>query len=217
LEAAVANWFDFDAERAICSLDEARQAFHRVQEKARILGAAVTALTEQTPDFDPEEFAYGYIPADVSEFLDCMFRLETALKNDPDFRHSDLPYRPCAFLDIGCGPGRNVFLLKHANRFQFHKIAGFDISEAYIEHGRRQFYLKDELFVADARTFDYGGYDVLYFYRLFHEEAEETVFEQRLIDTMKRGSFLIAISPLILESSRLLMRIDDYRRIFKRL
>jgi SAM-dependent methyltransferase len=210
--------FDYQAERAINSLDEAKTSLTALVDKATLLSAAFSRLdTGQLPDFEPPEGAYAYIPLDISDFLDAVLQLEGALKNDPDYKHSDLPYRPCAYLEAGCGTGRNIFLLKSSERFHFHKIVGFDISESYIAHGKQYFRLKDEIFVDDCMTFDYGGFDIIYFYKPFHDDLKQRQFEQQLINTAKRGAYIVAFNASSFDESRLLMRMTDSGRIWKKL
>jgi SAM-dependent methyltransferase len=198
-------------------LDQARAAVSDLYEKVKIIVAAFTALEEGVPWVEASDGAYHYIPVDISDYLQSLLDLECVLKNDPDYKHSDLPYRPCSFLEVGCGTGRNVFLLKHAERFRFSKIVGFDIAEPYVEHGRRIFGLGDDVFVDDCMTFDYGGFDVIHFYRPFSDDEQESAFEKHLVDTMKRSAFVIGHLDHELDKSRLLMRVHDSTKIWKRL
>ena len=209
--------FDYEAEQLIKQFDEARTSLVHLLTKTKILAEAFSALDEADFEFEPSEGAVGYVPLDVSDFIKSLLELETVLKNDPDYRHSDLPYRPCAFLEVGCGTGRNLFLLKHAERFRFAKIVGFDVASKYVEYGRRLYRLDKEMFVDDCLTFDYGGFDVVFFYRPFQDDDQQAAFEGRLIDSMKRGAYLVAHSDETLDDSRQLMRVDDSFDVWKKL
>jgi len=107
-------------------------------------------------------------------------------------------------------------LLSATTRFHFHKIVGFDIVEAYVAAGRKYFGLGDHLFVDDCLTFDYGDYDVIYFYRPFIDDEKQRLFESRLIDTAKVGAYIVGSGSELLDESRRLIRKDGGRRIWKR-
>ena len=209
--------FEYEAEELISHMDDAKKMVVQTFEKMKILVEAFSALNEGDFEFEPEEGAYGYIPIDITEFLDSLMTLDGVLKNDADYRHSDLPYRPCAFLEVGCGTGRNLYLLKHAKEFRFNKIVGFDIGQDYISYGQRLYGLGNDIFVDDCMTFDYGGFDVVFFYRPFHDAEKEAAFESRLIETMKRGAFVVGHINESLEDSRLLMPMEDSSVIWKKL
>ena len=209
--------FDYESEELISQLDEAKTLVVHTFEKMKILSEAFAALNEGEYEFDPEEGAYGYVPIDVCDFLQSMIELDGILRNDADYRHSDLPYRPCAFVEVGCGTGRNVFLLKQAKDFPFQKIVGFDVAEEYVAHGERLYRLGNDLFVDDCMTFDYGGYDVVFFYRPFHNAEKQTAFEHRLIESMKRGAYVVGHMSESLDDSPLLMQMEDTSVIWKKL
>jgi hypothetical protein len=112
--------------------------------------------------------------------------------------------------------GRNVYLLQATTRFHFDKIVGFDVVEAYVAAGQKYFGLGPNLFVADCLSFDYGGYDIIYFYRPFVDDEKQKLFETRLIETSKVGAYIIGSVSEFLDESRRLIRKDDGRKIWKR-
>jgi len=208
---------DYEAECLLDSLQDVSKSVGLAFEKLELIQKAFNAIDNDVPDFEPEEGAYGYVALNLNDCLDSLLDLENILKGDPDYCHSDLAYRPCAFIEAGCGTGRNIFLMKHADRFHFHKVVGFDISDIYIEHGRRLFGLGEDIFVADCRTFDYGGFDIVQFYRPYSDEEMEAAFERHLIGSMKRAAFLVGHLAVVCDQSPLLMPLGDTGRIWKKL
>ncbi len=218
LRGAVSIDVDHDgAPNRLDSLLE-HQGQDRLDEKLSVMAAALDAVG--TSSINPKEApdgSFGYVPIALDDFLDTMFELETCLKNDPDYRHAKHPYRPVSFVEVGCGVGRNVFVLKHANCFGFDKVSGFDVVEEYIERAHRHFDLKKEVFLEDCMSFDFGGIDVVYFYRPFLDTVLEEKFERRLIDSIKRGAYIVAHMPLMLEMSRRIERKSRSHSIWKKI
>lgn len=187
-------------------------------EKNKILRAALNQIGVSHIDgVETRKGAYSYIPLDLDEFFDMMFLLETRLSEDPDYRHTDKPHRPVSFLEVGCGHGRNLHLLRATDRFCMEKIVGFDIVPEYVEAGRTFFELGDDIFKDDALTFDYGGFDVVYYYRPFSDEKLQRKFEKRVISTVKRGAYIVASLSDSLDRARELVQKDERGRIWKRL
>jgi tetratricopeptide (TPR) repeat protein len=196
----------------------ARQGKGRLDEKLSIMERALSAVgTSRIDARQAPDGAFGYVPIGLNDFLDNMFELETCLKNDPDYRHSKLPYRPLSFVEVGCGIGRNVFVLKHANYLRLDKVLGFDVVEEYIERAHRYFDLKKEVFLEDCMSFDFGDMDVIYFYRPFLDSALEEKFERRLIDSVKEGAYIVAHMPLALEASPRVARKSRSHSIWKKI
>ena len=209
---------DFEVRRLIEDLAKMDRTIQRLSDQSRILQSAISQIG--THDIDHAEVgdgAYNYIPIDLNQFFDLMFTLEDVLREDPDYKHTEKPHRPCSFLEVGCGIGRNVHILRATDRFTLDKICGFDLVKEYIEAGQKVFNLGDDLFVQDALTFDYGGFDVIYFYRPFSDDELERQFEDRLVDTMKRGAYIVASLDASLATSRKLVAKDDSNLIWKRL
>ena len=209
---------DYDVGRSLDDLRNSVELFDGLRQKNMILGAAITELGKsRVPSVESREGGYGYIPIDLNQFMDMMFSVEKLLREDADYAHSEKPYRPCKFLEVGCGPGRNMHVLSATDRFVLEKISGFDIEEEFVKFGRDYFDLGEDIFVADALTFDYGGYDIIYFYRPFHDDDLQVQFERRLIETSKRGAYIVAQLDAELEKSRSLIVKDDTNGIYKRL
>jgi hypothetical protein len=208
---------DYHLQLAVENTAELLSQVRRLQVKLKILQTAITKIGLTDVDtVETAEGSYRYIPLSLDEFFQSIFDLENLLSQDPDYRHTDLPYRPCAFLEVGCGLGRNVFLLHATTRFHFDKIVGFDVVEAYVAAGRKYFGLGANLFIDDCLKFDYGGYDIIYFYRPFSDDAKQKQFEERLIETSKVGAYIIGSVSEFLDESPRLIRKDDGRRIWKR-
>ncbi|WP_176473826.1 class I SAM-dependent methyltransferase [Actibacterium ureilyticum] len=199
-------------------LIDAALAMTRAHEKLKILEAALTQLStaEQSIESVPEE-SYSYIALDLGDFFDALYDLEGALKADADYRDADLAHRRYSFLEIGCGSGRNLFLLGATDRFEVGQMRGFDISPELIEHGRKVFGFTDQIGVGDCKSFDYGDFDVVYFYRPFSDMAAEEAFEDYLVRGMKPGAYVIGCSNLTFADDRRLISKCENDRIFKKL
>ena len=209
---------DYYLELGLENLDELVQRIKGMQDKLKILQTAFSGTgCNHLQDVEVGDRAYEYIPIELDEFFDRLFTLERLLVDDPDYRHHDVPYRPCSFLEIGCGVGRNVALLSATSRFRFEKIAGFDVVEPYIAAARKYFDLGEQVFVQDCMTFDYGGYDILYFYRPFTDDDQQTAFEKYLVESCKVGSYIIGCLSISLEHSPRLIPKDEERSIWKRI
>ena len=203
---------------AIESLEQVIVGLPKVQEKLKILETAVTSLALRAGDDEtiPED-SYGYIPLDMSEFFDCMFDLENALANDVDFADSDLRHRRVDFVEAGCGPGRNLFVLRATNRFELRNVHGFDLSQKQIEHGRNVFGLGDSIQHGDCFDFDFAPYDVVYFYRPLANADRECEFEERLVSQVKPGTYIIGCGNLTFGDDRRLLAKCEASRLYKKL
>ncbi|WP_299731402.1 class I SAM-dependent methyltransferase [uncultured Tateyamaria sp.] len=187
-------------------------------DKNKLYKAAIDHVAQlEINDTDLPEGSFGYIPIDLDDFLNAILELESILSADVDYQHSELRHRPCSFLEVGCGTGRNVHLLGRTDRFTFDCIHGFDLSAQMIETGRQRYGLGKDIFVQDCLDFDYGGYDIVFFYCPMSDNAIERQFEERLIDTMKSGAFIVAFGDEMLDDSRKLIPKGDNRRIYKKM
>lgn len=211
------TYVDYECDRLREQIDDVKSSVTFAYRQLQVLHRAFASLDENVPQYDPADGAYGYVALDVGDMLESVFELTEVLRNDPDYRHTELPFRPCAFVEIGCGTGRNVFLLKQIPDIRFDKIIGFDIAAPYIAFGKQLFSLEHDLFVEDCMNFDFGGFDVLQFYRPFIDEQKEIAFEQYLIDSMRRSAYVIGHSVVMLSDSPRLMEVGKSGRIWKRL
>ena len=209
---------DFELRRLMEDLDRLQVTMRRLSDQNLILQSAITQVgMHALGDAVVDEGAYNYIPIDLNQFFELMFDLERILTEDPDYAHTDKPHRPCTFLEVGCGIGRNLHVLRATDRFTLEKICGFDLVPNYIEAARRFFDLGEDAFVQDALTFDYGGFDIVYFYRPFSDDTLQKTFEDRLVTTMKRGAYIVASLDAELSNSRSLVAKGNSGLIWKRL
>lgn len=203
------------------------QAMQVMMRRQGALGRILNSMVEMRrreagmPDPDSQEYvlmqgAYDYIPFDINRFIDLLGRLDTLLSLDPDYRHPTLRYRPIRFLEAGAGPGRNVMLLKASQLVLTETVAGFDLNGLQIENGQRAFGLETELFVADALTFDYSPYDVIFSYRLFRNDEMQAQLETRMVGSMKPGAYLLAPFPFDLTLQPGLDSVDPDFDIWKK-
>lgn len=102
-------------------------------------------------------------------------------------RGEDAPPLP-SFLDIGCGIG-NVLLFAEQLGFEVHGLEKdpFPCSIAVRLHGPERV-LKQDIWEYE----DYSRFDVLYYFRPFHEGNLERRFERFIEDRLKPGGILIA-------------------------
>lgn len=145
-----------------------------------------------TTGYEARPGAYGYIPFDVPRFLSMLVRLDQLLQDDPDYTAEEARYRPVSFLEVGCGPGRNLLIFKECKLIEWRALCGFDINPDQVEIGRRAFGLERELQVADAMTFDYGGFDVVFSYRPFSRVENQQALEAHMAASMRTGAYLLA-------------------------
>lgn len=175
--AAMARALDFVVDRAL------GREIRRWQAEGRDAGFAV-------PDVSHE-----YIPIGIAQFCDLLAHLDRLLAGDDDFADPEdpaQPYRAVSFLEVGCGPGRNLLYAKGSGLVRFGRMAGFDINDVLVGIGRRSLDLAEELQVGDALAFDYGGWDAIYSYRPIRDPALQSVLEGRIARTMNSGAYLLA-------------------------
>ncbi|MDK3074062.1 class I SAM-dependent methyltransferase [Sedimentitalea sp. JM2-8] len=160
--------------------------------------------------------ANRYLPVPISRFFDSLIALERHLALDPDYDHPALRHRPVSFLDVGCGSGRDLALARSSGILPFSAIAGFDADEMQIARGRTLFGLGGDIRVADALSFDYGGFDVVFSVRPFPDPERLAAFESRLVSTLSPSAYLIAVLPLDLARFPDLDAIDPAHGIWKK-
>lgn len=115
---------------------------------------------------------------------------DVVLKNDPFYRSNYLPYK---FVDAGCGLG---FICHLAWNIGF-KAYGIEIYDSYLKFCKK--FYKKEILKYNPTTFiredilkhDYKQYDIIYYFCPFTAKNLERRFEKRVLDTMKKGAFLI--------------------------
>lgn len=210
--------FDTEVEEALEELTSAQSRLRNLRDRLFILQSAYDDIALRgTDEHDTAAGSYGYIPIDLNLFFEGLFTLEGLLAADPDYQHPDLPHRPLRFVEVGCGTGRLVHLLRATDRFAFIDIQGFDLSETMIALGRERYGLGESLFVGDCMEVDYSGYDVIFFYRPMKDSALEQQFEERVIEQMPRGAYLFCFSAAGIHDDRRLLPRDSRFGIYKRL
>ncbi|GGH33852.1 hypothetical protein SAMN05444007_107155 [Cribrihabitans marinus] len=167
-------------------------------------------------DFVLPEESHGYIPFGLENFLDTLFRLDDLLTGDPDFASETDRYRPLSFLEVGCGPGKNLLMAQLSGILNCDRYAGFDLNEQQVQRGRDGLGLTDELFVADALEVDYGPYDLIFSYRPIRTPDLQQQLEARIVETMTPGAYLVAPLDEGLAGQRLMRRIAGTRFVWKR-
>ncbi|MEM9148002.1 MAG: class I SAM-dependent methyltransferase [Pseudomonadota bacterium] len=211
--------YDFDGglDEALDELKHAQGRLGNIRDRLFILQSAYDEIARRsTSRVDAPPGGHGYIPIDLNLFFEGLFALEELLVADADYQHSDLRHRPLRFVDVGCGTGRLAHLLLATDRFAFSDIHGFDIDEGLIAKGKERFDLGDNIFVADCLSFDYTGYDIIFFYRPLKDDTKQMEFEQRVIEQMPVSGYLFCFgSHSAYDDRRLVIRNPNYG-IFKR-
>lgn len=151
--------------------------------------------TQNVQALKGHEGSFGYLPINPARFFDLLILLERVLALDPDYDDPVLRHRPVRFLDVGCGTGRNLALVRMGNVLKTEALAGVDIDPNRITEGKAAFGLDTELSVADAMTYDYAGYDVIYSFRPFHDPDMMQQYEAHLVASMQTSAYLIAVLP----------------------
>lgn len=200
-------------------LETSLKELRKMQFKAAMLERTIGHFDSLAANYSAEEGSYAYIPLNLWDFTDSLLELETALKSDEDYLSTDpeLPYRPVSFLEVGCGIGRNLFLVKNGSGLVLDKVQGIEIGFPYIVQAREIFKMHEEVIQGDALTFDYSNFDVIYYYRPFTDEALQAKFERRLIRQAKPGAYIIGHLNAILDKSKMLKPTTEYSKVFKKL
>ncbi|MEX0278259.1 MAG: hypothetical protein AB3N19_12130 [Ruegeria sp.] len=194
-----------------------------IQALSRVFVALETAALEhpdvaeaiEDAELDPTSFSYiGY---DLRDFLRVMVELDSMLAADPDYAHGQFRYRPVRLMEVGCGPGRNLFILQNGGLLLWSTIEGIDVVQPYIDVARSSFNLGDSVWQDDARTLDYSPYDVVFSHRPFSDARAQADYEKRLVSQMKTGAYLVApLNETHAQDSRL-VSLGDTEVIWKRL
>lgn len=166
-------------------------------------------------EIDPASFSYiGY---DLREFLRVMIDLDGLLADDPDYKHNQFRYNPVRFMEVGCGPGRNLYILQNGGLLLWSTLEGIDIVGPYIDAARSFFKLGDSVWQGDARTLDCEPYDIVFSNRPFSDVSAQSDYEKRLVGSMKKGAYLIAPLSETHKQDRRLVAMGDTGVIWKRL
>lgn len=186
------SYLELQGERLIEELKNVTAELKRVQANLDMLCSGWAVFDEagrREPVDNPGGQAYPYIPYDLASYVELMVDLHHLLKEDPKLA-VDGTHRPVRFLEVGCGMGRNLLLLKRSG-MPF-VVEGIDCAEQYLELGRKHFGLDRELIHHDARTFDYSPYDVVYVYRPFRDDAMELGLERRIMNQLRPGAYVVS-------------------------
>jgi len=141
-----------------------------------------TRDSQRHSENDPES-EYPFVAMDTRQVYAQIALVRQAL-NELRQPGQHLP----TFLDIGCGIG-NVLLFAELMDFQAHGLEKdpFPCSVAIRLHG------PDKVVQQDIWDFDdYSRFDVIYYFRPFHDGALERRFERFIEDQLKPGGILIA-------------------------
>ena len=208
----------YEAEQFIESFDDIRQAYLNMIRKCEIYESALEAADGwSVPTAETTEGSFAYIPCLLSEFSDLIVELAEVLPDDPDFRHSRQPIRPLTFVEVGCGIGRNLNMMRAQGLVPIAKAVGFDVIPDYVETARRLHGFGENVFVQDAMTFDYAGFDLVFFYRPFSDGAMQIAFEEHLMDSVKPGAIIIGLTVEVLDSSRRVVQVGTSGSLYKKL
>ena len=190
---------------------------HIVRKYAAVINAleAIDGLPVEQPD--PAEGSFGYTAVAIPSFLELMFELVDCLGNDREFRAPEGGHLPVTFLDAGCGTGRNLHLVASAGAFGRIDARGIELEQEFIDHGNRVYRLGEKVECADCMAYDYGQFDIVYFYRPFSDDELEQKFERHLMESMAKGAYIAAPLSVCLDSSHRLTARGTSGQIWKKL
>jgi hypothetical protein len=164
---------------------------------------AATVDPDALPDSysDVPDGSFGYIPHDPKGFLAMLLDVDACLSIDPDYADDGHRYRPVNFVEVGCSTGRLLQMAMASRVLLYDRACGFDINADQIAAGRQMFGDAFDIFVDDAMSFDYSGFDVIYAYRPFQDAELQAQFEAHLVATMPVGGYLMVPLNLTLDEA----------------
>jgi SAM-dependent methyltransferase len=131
---------------------------------------------------DPES-EYPFVPMDTRQVFEQLKFVHAFLIDT-----SQTSAEPLSFLDIGCGIG-NVLLIAELMEFQ---VEGLEKDE-YPFTVAAKLIGQEKVIQQDIWEYDhYHTFDVIYYFRPFHEGNLERRFERFIEDHLKPGGVLIA-------------------------
>ncbi|MEM9583083.1 MAG: class I SAM-dependent methyltransferase [Pseudomonadota bacterium] len=154
----------------------------------KLLGDAVHALANPNTQLQSsvDHGCFADIALPIKSFEDLMraaYRILLVLGRTQGAR----------FLDVGCGGGSKVI----AASLYFAQCDGLEYDEDYVVAGQKTLQmtgtLDSRIFHADGLTFDgYAQYDVVYFYRPLYKDELLQELENRVIETARPGTLIVA-------------------------
>jgi SAM-dependent methyltransferase len=182
---------------------------------AERIGATPAAAAAEA--YRPPEGSFDYISIPIPRLLAALHELDGVLAEDPDYAVRGARYRPVRFLEIGCGPGRNLFVIRQGSPLLWSDLAGIDIAAPLLEAGRAAFGFGQSLIEADARAFDYAPYDVVFSYRPFTDDATQEALEAHIERSMKVGAYLYAPLAINRAPSHRMLQVRDTGELWKKI
>lgn len=158
--------------------DEERDVFFGIIN--RFIGFQTHASQRHTQN--DKSIEYPFVPMDTRQMF-----YQIKLARDVLRRHR-VEQEKFSFMDIGCGIG-NVLVVAEQMEFEVFGIEKdtypFAIAEQLFDEG--------EVRQEDIWRFnDYGRFDVIYYFRPFHDGPTQRRFERMIEDRLKVGGILIA-------------------------
>jgi len=220
-EAKYALSFEADAlahiSTSLLMAERSAQALARVLVALETEALQEPAIVKAMEDTELNPKSYAYIAHDLREFLRVMFELDKVLEADLDYAHGQFRYRPVRFMEVGCGPGRNLYVIRNGGLLLWSTVEGIDVVGPYIDAARAAFRLGDAVWQDDARVMDYSPYDVIFSHRPFMDAEAEAEYEDRLVSQMKPGAYLLAPLSETHHKDTRLVAIGETEVIWKRL
>lgn len=149
-------------------------------------------LTPQEKERKKAAGEFEYIPLSVQEF-----ETQCQLVRDLNL----LKGKEAHFLDVGCGIGSKVWLARQ----YFQRASGVEITSAYVETAREVLKVeaggvywspkqggRGEIICADALTFNYAPYNIIYFYCPLLDYDKQMKLEMQIVKTAKVGTVFLA-------------------------
>jgi len=151
---------------------------------------------------------YPFVPMDTRQAFDQIRLAHACLVDSAGLKE------PYSFMDVGCGIG-NVLLLAEQIGFE---VFGIEKDPYPCAVGRK---LMGDECVQQGDIWEFDGYeqfDVIYYFRPFHEGETQRRFEKMIEDRLKPGGVLIAnrkMSDQILGDERF-VRLDEGMPVWRK-
>ena len=141
-----------------------------------------------------DEHHIPWIPFPVSEFISLLWEANAAAAGD-------------SYLEIGCGPGTKMLIAQTVFGLD---VFGFDRVPEFVEQARDLNGLRSADIADASKWDDFGGYDIIWFNRVFRLAEEERALETREWETMRPGAVVMCANLDAAPPSSWFIVVDDW-------
>jgi SAM-dependent methyltransferase len=140
---------------------------------------------------------YHFIPLDLNKFREQLERGRMAAMMNRG-RSKD----PLKFIDVGCGIGTKVLAAQSLSDYDYGTVHAYGIEKEARYVGVARGLLsaafdgeekaKERIILGNALRYDYGSFDIIYFYRPLCNPELQLKLEERILSTSKKGTIILA-------------------------